>query len=61
LRNVMSVFTLMNPAGSILGRRHRFRVRRNLHSDLSSAMERHSVVDGIEGTERMEVINRIPT
>ena len=27
LRNAIFIFTLMSPAGSILGRRHRFRVR----------------------------------
>ena len=27
LRNAIFIFTLMNPVGSILGRRHRFRVR----------------------------------
>jgi hypothetical protein len=27
LRNAMFIFTPMNPVGSILGRRHRFRVR----------------------------------
>jgi len=26
-RNAMFIFALMNPVGSILGRRHRFRVR----------------------------------
>ena len=43
LHNAMFIFTLMDPSGSILGRRHRFEYAHYLHSDLSSAMARHSL------------------
>jgi len=38
-RNEIFIFTLINPAGSILGRKHSC----DLHSDLSIAMARHSL------------------